>query len=104
MWIETERMYTRRQPTGRCHVAWDASGRIPKDSCAVAFFIHLPNKDVGFGPKNLAARMASRPSTVTEHIRGSGSRLGLGPSLQSPFRGLARQQLDCNSKPHWHGS
>jgi len=53
MWIETERMYTRRQPTGRCHVAWDASGRIPKDSCAVAFFIHLPNKDVGFGPKIL---------------------------------------------------
>lgn len=52
--------------------------QITKDSCNLAFFTHLPNKDAGFGPKS-AARMASRPSKVTEHKRSSGFRLGPMP-------------------------
>jgi hypothetical protein len=74
----------------------------PKDSCAVAILPTSLTRKSASGP-NLAARMASRPSTVTGDIRSSGSRLGR-PSLQSPFRGLARQELDCNPKPDWQGS
>jgi hypothetical protein len=80
---------------------WPPFFRSPKDSCAVAFLTTSLTRTSASGP-NLAARMASRPSKVTEHIRSSGSRAE--PGLQSSFRGLARQKLDCNPKPYWQGS
>src|SRR5689334_20953952 len=65
---------------------WPLNGppfsRVPKDSCAVAFFIHVPNKDVGFGPKSC----------------GTDGKPTFQGCIQSSFRGLARQKLDCDSK------